>query len=87
MANIIFRPVCSNCENILWGQTIDINRDSDLLEWKDHIIKSSGYFDKITPNVCPYCKEPIRAFIISNKFPINDTDLLDVNNMIEKWKG
>jgi hypothetical protein len=66
MATIDFLPVCSHCHQVLWGETIDVIRDKELVD-KSKIMAMMN--TNIYPARCPYCKEPITSIAMPTELP------------------
>lgn len=66
MATIDFLPVCSHCHQVLWGETIDVIHDKELID-KSKIMAMLN--TNIYPARCPYCKELITSVAMPTDLP------------------
>ncbi len=66
MATIDFLPVCSHCHQVLWGETIDVIREKELINQSNIMAMLNT---NIYPARCPYCKEPFTSVTIPTKLP------------------
>lgn len=74
MGKILFRPTCSKCHKILVDCEVDLSCIAEFStdkSWKH--LKTWV----ISPNCCPYCKEPFESIIMPEpgKFPVDDHDI------------
>jgi hypothetical protein len=63
MATIDFLPVCSNCHQVLWGETIGVEERDIVL---DKYVNRSR---EVYPHRCPYCKELITSVAMPSTLP------------------
>ena len=71
MAEINFLPVCSNCNKVLRGETIDCEWHEDILNnpKTKPVIKVAGNCYEITPYRCPFCDEYFETITIPTQLP------------------
>jgi len=70
MAEILFRPVCSNCNHQI----------HDLIAYEEHTIPIEGYNSlilsykdySISPTRCPYCGEYFTSIEMPGSVPFNN---------------
>lgn len=81
MAEIIFRPICSECKNLIFSN-IDINYGSEELMYEEsdeRYRKIHFMVDKptISPPFCPYCGAYFSSIQMPTKIPFkNDIGLM-----------
>ena len=71
MCEINFLPVCSRCNNVLRGETIDYESHVDILNTPESepITKILHNCYEITPHKCPFCGEHFETITIPTKLP------------------
>lgn len=75
MAEILFRPVCSKCNNQLHllidceEETIPIDNDPHFMRYKDYYI---------TPKSCPYCGEYFTSIEMPGSVPFDNRSPLSL---------
>ena len=62
-AEIVFRPTCSKCRNIIYG-----NVDVQYSNCGDVLVKESH----IEPEQCPHCGRIFTRIVIPSKLPFNE---------------
>lgn len=71
MANIVFRPTCSRCLEIL---------DDCIIDYQERIVRCG-----IQPYQCPYCGEVFKTIVMprAGLFPISDKELMEDSERLD----
>lgn len=64
MAEIFFKPICTNCGNELCG-VIDYVYEESFVDPDPHMDKRG----RVDPEYCPYCNEHFTCIKIPNSLP------------------
>lgn len=82
MANIVFRPTCSRCLEILDDQIIDYHET--LIPGNEKMLPHKSV--SIEPQRCPYCGEVFKTIVMprAGAFPINDKSLMEDSDNIDR---
>ena len=69
MAEILFRPVCSNCNNQI-HQLIEYDEEISEIDGNPRFRQCERYY--ITPKSCPYCGEFFTRIEMPTKLPFDN---------------
>ena len=67
MATIDFLPVCSNCHQVLWGETINVICDKELVDKGNSIVGMLR--TNVYPATCPHCRELFTSIAMPTYLP------------------
>lgn len=70
MAKILFRPVCSNCNNQIY-QLIEYEANMIPIDGDSHILYCKDCYC-ITPTRCPYCGEYFTSIEMPGSLPFDN---------------